>query len=198
MTENMGSLSEEKDGKFDFIKEFYEWTEAIVYPLAIIILVFSLVFRVLSVEGISMENTLNKGVKSISTTLDRVILSDFNYTPKKGDIVAIHKKVNEADLIVKRIIAVGGDTVNINFDKHIVYVNGKALKEPYVINEKRAWEYSVNFPEKVPKDCYFVMGDNRNESEDSRYVEVGFINKNDIIGRAYFRIFPFNRIGFLK
>lgn len=195
MTQEVNGATAGKQEPFNLIREFYEWSEAVVFSLAIVVLVFSLIFRIMGVSGISMENTLNQGVRDENQTLDRVVISNFNYTPKQGDIVAISKKIGSINLIVKRVIAVGGQTVNINFQTHTVYVNGKALKEPYIKEPTTDPGYD-NFPVKVPKDCVFVMGDNRNESYDSRYF--GCVNRHTIIGKVYFRILPFNRIGFIK
>ena len=191
-----GHSGSTKSGKesFNLIREFYEWSEAIVFSLAIVVLAFSLIFRIMGVSGISMENTLNQGVRDENQTQDRVVISNFNYTPKRGDIVAVSKKIGSINLIVKRVIATSGQVVNIDFNKHIVYVNNKALKEPY-IKEPTSDPGLVSFPLKVPKDCVFVMGDNRNESYDSRYF--GCVNRHTIIGKVYFRILPINRIGFL-
>jgi signal peptidase I len=190
------SLTVNSNEKFSLINELYEWAEAIVFPLAGVILVFSLIFRIMGVSGVSMENTLNQGVTVETQTQDRVIISDFNYTPKCGDIVAISKKIGSINLIVKRIIAVGGETVNIDSKRHIVYVNGKALKEPYINNPTSLEQGMISFPITVPKNSVFVMGDNRGDSYDGRYF--GCVSKHDIIGKVYFRILPLSRFGPLK
>jgi signal peptidase I len=178
-------------------QELYEWAETIVFVLAAVILVFTFVLRTVSVGGMSMENTLNAGVTDQNQFVDRVLLYEYHYTtPKQGDIVAISSPVVKKGGIIKRVIAVGGDTVNIDFKKHIVYVNGKVLKEPY-IKEPTAVQGDVQFPIKVPKGHVFVMGDNRNISYDSRYRAVGMVDDRDIIGRAFVRIIPLNEIKWL-
>lgn len=175
------------------VNEIYEWISAIVVSLVTVVLIFTFIFRIVGVEGISMKNTLNRGVESEKQTQDRVIITNLNYTPKQKDIVVI-KTTILTEPIIKRVIAVAGQTVNIDFVKHIVYVNGKALQESY-IKEPTTRRGDVTFPVKVPSGCVFVMGDNRNESYDSRYSAVGMINTNDILGRAIFRIYPFDRLG---
>lgn len=174
------------------LSETYEWVEAIVFSLAFVVLLFSLVFRIAGISGVSMENTLNQGVEVESQRLDRLLISDLNYTPKYGDIVVIRSK--KLGVIVKRVIAVGGQTVNVDFQKGTVSVDGKILSESY-IKEPTRRQGDVIFPLKVPAGHVFVMGDNRNDSHDSRFSDVGCIDNHDIIGRAYFRIYPFNRIG---
>lgn len=197
MAEPAATLTDQQ-GNNSLIEELYEWAGTISYSIAIVVLMFSLIFRIMGVSGISMENTLNQGVQEESQTQDRVVISDLNYTPRQGDIVAIHKKIGDISLIVKRVIAVENQKVSFNFDRHIVYVDGKVLKEPYIKDRTVNDVNYMHFPITVPKNCVFVMGDNRGlgNSYDSRYF--GCINKKSIIGKAYFRILPINRIGFLS
>ena len=178
-------------------QELYEWTETIVFALAAVILVFTFIFRTVSVGGMSMENTLNAGVTDQNQFVDRVLLYEYRYTqPKQGDIVAINSPVVKKGGIIKRVIAVGGDTVNIDFIRHTVSVNGKVLNEPY-IKEPTAVQGDVKFPVTVPKGHVFVMGDNRDISYDSRYSAVGMIDDRNIIGKAFLRIIPLNEIKWL-
>lgn len=173
-----------------FTAEFYEWTESIVFALAIVVLVFTFFFRTIYVDGFSMQNTLQN--------CDRVIITDINYTPKQGDIVAINSRgLNEP--IIKRIAAVGGQTIDIDYLKGKVYVDGKEFVAPIngkMIDVENGYQ-KMKLPLKVPAGCIFAMGDNRNVSLDSRYTVVGVINDKDIIGHAVFRLFPFNKIGSL-
>lgn len=163
----------------------YEYVSSTVFALAVVLLVFTFVLRTATVVGISMMNTLHDG--------DRLILSTTHDTPRQGDIVVLSTKaVREA--IVKRVIATAGQTVNIDFQAHKVYVNGKTLSEPY-IREPTSERGDVTFPVTVPPGHVFVMGDNRNDSYDSRFSAVGMIDERDIIGRAVFRLLPIFKIG---
>jgi signal peptidase I len=168
----------------------YEWAESIVYTLAVVVIIFTFICRQVSVEGPSMENTLHDG--------DRVVICNLNYTPKQGDIIVLSTKAVEKP-IIKRVIAVAGQTVNVDYNVGKVYVDGKEydapIKEPmHALNRTDL----VKLPAKVPQGCVFVMGDNRNVSYDSRYTEIGMINTKNISGRALFRMWPFNSFGFLK
>lgn len=181
-------VSNTKKSESNFSAELYDWTESIVFALAAVVLVFTFLFRTVGVEGFSMQNTLQDG--------DKVIIEDFNYSPKQGDIVAINSRGLD-EPIIKRVAAVGGQTVDIDYAKGKVYVDGKEFKAP--IKEKmidpQNGHQKLKLPLKVPAGCIFAMGDNRNISLDSRYAVVGVINDKDIIGHAVFRLFPFNKIG---
>lgn len=168
--------------------ELYEYVSSIVFALAVVLLFFTFVFRTVSVVNISMQNTLHAG--------DRLILSHIGYTPKSGDIVVLSSSAVKDGPIVKRVIAIGGQTVNIDFETHKVYVNGIALTEHY-IREPTSERGDVSFPVKVPPGHIFVMGDNRNNSYDSRYSAIGMIDDRNIVGHAIFRLFPLSKVGTL-
>ena len=95
---------------------------------------------------------------------------------------------------MKRIIAMGGDTVDIDFDMGQVTVNGEVLDEPY-ISAPTQQSFDVEFPLTVPEGQVFLMGDNRPHSTDSRSSQVGFVDERSILGKVLFRIAPFNRLG---
>ena len=173
----------------------------IVYPLCAILLIFLLIFRVVVVNGPSMNQTLIDG--------DYVLLvnSMFVTEPEYGDIVVISKdSFKDGEPIIKRIIATEGQKVDIDFANGIVYVNDVALDEPYTNTPTNEFE-GVSFPLTVDEGCVFVLGDNRNISKDSRNPEIGLIDKREILGKAVFLFFPgqepeteqrhFNRIGVL-
>ena len=164
----------------------FEWTEAIVTSLAFVLLVFTFFIHTNTVVGGSMTPTLLEG--------DRLLVTDFLYHPSQGDIVIISKKTFRTSPIVKRVIAVEGQTVDIDFEKHEVYVNGNLLDEPY-INEPTARSFDMTFPVTVPEGCVFVMGDNRNASDDSRDSQLGFVDERYIQGRVFLRYWPFNVFG---
>ena len=160
----------------------YDVVEVLVASLACIVLLFTFLFRVVGVEGDSMMDTLYGG--------DRLILCPALSSPDRGDIVVINRYTDEP--LVKRVIGVAGDTVEIDEEQHRVRINGVLLDEPYI--------HVPTYPEgmagktvEIPDGKVFVLGDNRVASLDSR--SIGLIDEGDILGKAVFRILPFDRIG---
>ena len=141
------------------------------------------------VSGSSMNNTLTDG--------DRLLVQSTFYTPQRGDVVVVDSYINYGKPLVKRVIAKGGDTVDIDVEQGLVYVNGEALDEPYV-PEGTLSTGNVEFPLTVPEGTLFLMGDNRQHSTDSRSSDVGFIDERDILGKVVLRIYPFNKIGLIQ
>ncbi len=190
---------EQETTKRNFKKDFFEWLDIIISSVLVVVLVFTFLFRIVSIDGDSMENTLIDG--------ERVVISNLFYTPKQGDIVVISRNTDNSvtdagnkSPIIKRVIAVEGQTVDIK--DGYVFVDGVKLNETYIkdyaINAASTGLYDVEFPLTVKKDCIFVLGDNRRESLDSRSKNIGengLINKKFVLGKAIFRIFPFNKIG---
>ena len=161
----------------------------LVFLIAGVLLVFSLLFRMVVVSGPSMNDTLVDG--------DWLLLLDSALypNPQVGDIiVAAKKSFDDGKPIVKRVIATEGQTVDIDFTAGIVYVDGVPLVEDYTLTPTNLYE-GVNFPIVVEPGCLFVMGDNRNKSKDSRSTEIGQIDKREILGRAIFLVFPGNEGG---
>ena len=139
------------------------------------------------VRGSSMEPTLLDG--------DCILVwMAGGQGPERGDLVAIRARDKEGKHLIKRVIAKGGDTVQIDFEGGLVFVNGQRLEEPYLA-ETTHLEGDVQFPVTVPPDCFFVLGDNRNHSQDSRSSALGFVSLDDIEGRAVFRFAPLSRFG---
>lgn len=178
--------------------EMYDWIQCIVSALLICVLVFTFLARVVSVIGTSMVPTLEDA--------DRIIVSNLFYTPDNGDIVVLRKESFRDEPIVKRVIAVAGDVVDIDFSTGIVYVNDVALEEEYVA-EPTYLRWDFLGPLTIPEGYIFVMGDNRNASTDSRDNRVGLIDVRSVMGKVYFILFPgknaederdFSRIGFVK
>lgn len=184
-----GSDGLNDEGTRRFKEEMFDWTQNIAIILTIVVLLFVFVFRIIGVDGTSMEPTLHDK--------DWMITTNLFYKPDYGDIVVLKKKSFMEKPIVKRIIATEGQVIDMDVEKGIVYVDGVALDEPYIA-EKTAQKYGFKFPAKVPKDCVFVMGDNRNRSRDSRDTSLGMVNKKYILGRLLFRIYPFDKIGTIK
>ena len=167
----------------------FEWYDSMVFALTVIVLVFVFLVRVITVSGYSMEPTLLWN--------DRVAVQSMLYTPKRGDVVVMDGYINYGDPLVKRIIAVGGDTLDIDFSTGTVTLNGQQLDEPYISAPTRV-SYDVVFPVVVPEGYVFVMGDNRPNSLDSRSSEIGLIDERDILGKVLVRIFPFDRFGWIE
>lgn len=169
--------------------EIFEWLESIAISIFIVVLVFTFVFRIVIVDGSSMFPTLEDG--------QRLVISHLFYTPKQGDIVVVNSQgLNKT--IIKRVIATEGQIVDIDFENGIVTVDGKELDEPYINEKTLSNDNGNSYPMKVPEDTIFVMGDNRNHSTDSRNPIVGCISTDDVLGKAIFRIYPFNSFGRVK
>ena len=161
----------------------------VVFLVAGVLLVFSILFRIVIVSGPSMKNTLIDGDWLL-------LMSNVLYNnPKQGDvIVACKDAYDNGTPIVKRVIATEGQVVDINFETGTVTVDGKVLDEPYILSPTDRDE-GVQFPLTVPEGCLFVLGDNRRESKDSRSPEIGLIDEREILGKAVFIIFPGNEKG---
>lgn len=171
---------------YDFKKEFFDICETIVFSLVVLILIFLFIFRVVGVEGASMEYTLSTG--------DRLIVSHLFYDPEPGDIVVVELDEFFDTPIIKRVIAVGGQTVDIDSETGVVRVDGKQLEEPYTHDPTSP--KALHYPLIVPEGSVFVMGDNRVNSTDGR--NFGCVDKKHILGKAIFRIFPITEIGLLN
>ena len=156
----------------------------LVYMLATIMLVFLLLFRMVIVSGSSMYETLHDGDWLI------LISNVFYQEPEYGDIIVASKdSFNNGEAIIKRVIATEGQIVDIDFSAGIVYVDGTPLDEPYTCTPTNYPE-GVTFPLLVKDGCIFAMGDNRNDSKDSRHPDIGLIDKREILGKAVFLLFP--------
>lgn len=166
--------------------EAYDWVEAFVTALLIIVLVFGFVARSATVIGQSMEPTLHEG--------DRLLVLMSLSEPDYGDIVVIDRSTRGEPPIIKRVIGKSGDTMFIDFGEREVWRNDQKLDEPY-INEPTAEAGDVKFPVRVPEGAVFVMGDNRNHSLDSRTTEIGMVDTRKIMGKAALRFYPLDAAG---
>lgn len=168
-------------------REAYDWIQSLISALLICVLIFVFVLRIMDVHGTSMFPTLNNG--------DKVLVSDLFYEPARGDIVVFKKdSYDDNKALVKRVVAVAGDVVNIDFEKGVVYVNGEALEEDY-IDVLTTTKIDFIGPQTVPDNCLFVMGDNRNASTDSRDKRIGMVDKRLVIGKVLLVVYPFNSFG---
>ena len=165
-------------------RDLYEWVQSLVGSVLVVVAIFTFVIRMMGVDGHSMLNTLQHGDRLL--VVNSMLYHDYQY----GDIVILRKNgVFDDDPIVKRVIAVEGQTVDIDFAEGIVYVDGEALEEDY-IREPTYTADGTEFPLTVPEGSIFVMGDNRNGSSDSRDYRLGTVDTRYVIGKAAFLIFP--------
>lgn len=166
--------------------EAYDWIQCLVSALLFCVIIFSFFVRIIGVIGDSMIPTCHNG--------DRVVVSNLFYEPRQGDIVVLRKEEFQEEPIIKRVIAVEGQTVDIDFDNGIVYVDDVALDEPYIA-EPTTNPIDFNGKITVPENNVFVMGDNRNHSTDSRRSVIGCVDERYIIGRVLFRLLPISGFG---
>ncbi len=181
---------------FSFKNELFDWLEILITAIIILVVLFSFVFKTVTIEGRSMQNTLNQG--------EVVVISNLGYEPKRGDIVVISRNANNIlnhsdgnTPIIKRIIATQGQVVDIDFNSGKVYVDGVALVEEYTKSSTNL-RGDIDFPVVVKEGCVFVLGDNRNDSTDSRNSSIGdngMVDTRHILGKALFRVFPLNGFG---
>ena len=164
-------------------RELYEWVQALVGSVMVVVLVFTFVIRLIGVDGHSMVPTLQDGDRLL--VLNSMLYDDYKY----GDIVVLRKETFLEEPIVKRVIATEGQTVDIDFDEGVVYVDGQALEEDY-IREPTYLDEGLAFPITVPEGCIFLLGDNRNNSMDSRDPSLGPVDIRCVIGKAVALVFP--------
>lgn len=168
-----------------------DWVEELVAAVVLIALVFTFCFRIITVSGTSMVPNYNNG--------DRLFVINSFSPPKQGDVVVIVDVLEEP--IIKRVIATEGQTVSFDYSAGAVLVDGQAVDETVFGLENGITDLPytsfelLEFPQAVPAGCIFVLGDNRAVSEDSRYKVVGMVDRRDVLGKAVFRLFPFDRIG---
>ncbi len=180
----MSDKTKKESGTLSFV---YDTVSIVATAVVCVAMAFLFIFRTVGVVGDSMYPTLKSG--------DRIVLTASCTEPVYGDIVVTCQPDNSEvipDTLVKRIIATEGQTVDIDFDKGKVYVDGTELDEPYIADPTRDRE-DFSGPVVVPEGCVFVMGDNRNHSTDSRDNRIGFIREEYIMGKAIFRISPFGQ-----
>ncbi|MBE6870151.1 MAG: signal peptidase I [Ruminococcus albus] len=177
---------------FNIGREILEWFESLVFALFIVQLVLTFLLRIVMVDGESMTNTLQDH--------DRLIMTHVAYEPERDDIVVLDSKAANK-VLIKRVIGLEGDKVVVDYNQNHVYVNDEEISNEHirdVMLDSFSFDpqYSVGegvYEYEVPEDTVFVMGDNRNDSMDSR--SIGFIPKSEIMGKAIFRIYPFKSLG---
>lgn len=157
---------------------------ALILVAAIAVLIATLILPVLQISGSSMEPTLNHGeivVLVKTTNLKQGDLCGFSYSNK---------------ILIKRVIGLSGDIIYIDTDGNVI-VNGEMLDEPYV-TDKGLGECDIEFPYTVPENSYFIMGDHRQTSIDSRNSLIGCVEQQQIVGKIFLRVWPLTSISFIK
>ena len=166
----------------------YQTVSAAAAAVVIIFLIFTFFIRGVGVSGVSMEPTLKDGDLLAVASLSDVA---------RGDVVIITQPNEMEKPLVKRVIAEGGQTVNIDYLTGVITVDDTVLEEPYIAEPTTA-QGDVVFPLTVPQGCYFVLGDNRNNSMDSRFSVIGCIDDDYILGVVKLRVFPFSAVQIIK
>ena len=173
--------SEEKTG---FSGSLVMYLHDLCWMLAVVMILFLIFFRIIVVSGPSMKMTLLDGDYLL------LISNLFYREPEKGDVVVVSKQdYDNGKPIVKRVIATEGQIVDMDFANGIVYVDGLPLEEDYINTPTNLDEGSV-FPQIVEEDHVFVMGDNRNNSKDSRSLEIGQVDKREVLGKVALLMVP--------
>ncbi|TCS79209.1 signal peptidase I [Tepidibacillus fermentans] len=174
-------------------QEVYEWIKSLLIAGILAFLIHTFLFAVVIVSGSSMEPTLHNNERLI---MNKIIYK--THPPERGDIVVFH--ATESEDYIKRVIGLPGETIEYKNDQ--LYVNGKPIDEPYLAQERQEWQskgllLTKDFgPITVPADTVFVLGDNRNNSTDSRVI--GPIPMSKVVGKANIIIWPFSRISILQ
>lgn len=173
----------------------FDWVESLIIAIVVVGVVFTFIFRIVTVSGTSMFPNLQDG--------DRIVVSSWFYTPEQGDVVVLKKTQGLNEPIVKRVIATEGQTVYIDYPNGDVYVDGERLNETEYLGDMKTYmphtaDTLIDMPAgglTVPEGYIFVLGDNREVSLDSRYEKVGMVDVRYVLGKAQLTLFPFNRFG---
>ena len=175
------------------VRSVTEWVETIVMAVVLVAVVFTFVARVITVDGVSMEPTYYNG--------DRVLVTKLAGQAQQGDVVIVVGALEEP--IIKRVVATEGQTVDFDPELGEVTVNGQPLPgsvfgiEDGITFVPDLPGMVLEFPQTVPEGCVFVLGDNRDNSTDSRFVTVGMVDQRNILGKVVFNLYPVSKIGFV-
>lgn len=194
--QNSSDIIEVSSKKESPLKNAVEYVEIFVFAVCAVILFFSFFFRICTVRGQSMEDTL--------VAQENLLITDLFYSPKRGDIIVFHQTKTLNEPIVKRVIATEGEHVSIIYydgcmEISITDQNGQTevLSEPYVVYKGHPFT-TTPISVTVPEGSLFVMGDNRNNSLDSRSFSIGLVDERRVLGKVIFRLTPLNRIGVVQ
>ena len=172
------------------VSGLFDWIRCIVFAISIVVVCLTFVFRLVDVDGTSMNDTL--------ATNDKVIVTNLFYEPNNNDIVVISHGAEYKKPIIKRVIAKEGQTIKLDKENDRIIVDGVVIDEPYIKGTTFSGNYGNNdIPDVIPEGKLFVMGDNRQVSLDSRSTEIGLIDIKDVIGKAQVVAFPFNHFCYL-
>ena len=195
---------EGEEEKSSFFSDVLEITESVFMSIFVVLLLFTFVARPVTVDGRSMYPTLEDKDKLIMNSLfcspdvgDIVIVDNQNGYTLDADGETVLKNAGLEKRIIKRVIATEGQTVDIDFVEHTVKVDGELRDEPFIADATSYNPGGFEYPITIPKGYVFVMGDNRNNSTDSRDSHVGLVKKDDIMGEAVFRFYPISKFGFI-
>ena len=202
VTDTGNETENEKQGGKRLLRTVFEWIETLAFAFIFVLVVFTFALKIVTVDGSSMNRTLIDG--------EKLIISNLFYEPKTGDIVIVSReRFDHQSPIVKRVIATEGQKVEIDYESCQVTVDGVLLDEPYAYySSPQMYHYGCPESFTVGENMIFVMGDNRNNSTDSRAqgsydivndecIYTGF-TEDDIIGKVLFRIMPLHKFGAIK
>lgn len=178
--ETIENQNEKKEEKFLTRKDVFDILQVFFQSIIIIALLFMFVFRFSVVHGASMSPTFNDN--------DWLLLSNLGFQAERGDIVVVSQPNDLDEVLIKRIIALPGETISLSKDGYVM-INGEKIKESYV-SARIIERGNISFPHTVPEGHVFIMGDNRNDSTDSRFKEIGDIDIRYVVGEAKLRLFP--------
>lgn len=175
------------------VKGVLVWSKEIIIALVLVWLILTFVAQNSTVYGSSMAPTLENG--------EMLLMNKFIYRftePQRGDIIVFtyEDPIQGEEYLIKRVIGLPGDTIEIM--DGMVYINGTAYDESKYLEMSTDIKGDVEYPFLVPENSYFVLGDNRANSKDSRFSEVGAVPKEQIVGKASIRFWPFDKIGFVQ
>ena len=176
-------IDSKSEPRYGFSYNLADFMLSMVKVTGVLVVLLMLIFRYATVDGVSMVPTFHDG--------DRLFATNLFYEPQRLDVVAVFEVNILHKPLIKRVIGIAGDKIVVNAEDGKVYVNDVALDDSFTL-EPNTELGTVRYPVIVPEGTIFVMGDNRNNSRDSRFSEIGMIQLNAVIGKVLWRFYPFN------